>query len=175
VKYRKPLPNISGREQEARDKIQRSVLVVNGCWEWQRFRNRIGYGWTNFSGISVAAHRLSYMAFKAPFDPMRDVCHTCDNRRCCNPDHLWLGTMKENIRDSQQKGRHFLSSRTACPKGHEYSPENTAIHIDLRGHRHRRCITCERERGKRWDPRRAEWQRARRARNRAASNGDAGI
>lgn len=77
----------------------------SGCWEWQNTRNRGGYGGFGYKGKVWAAHRWSYYYHKGdPGDLM--VCHTCDNRKCVNPEHLWLGTASDNMKDMVAKGRH---------------------------------------------------------------------
>jgi hypothetical protein len=71
---------------------------------------------------------------------VRIVCHHCDNRKCFNPDHLFIGTQKDNQVDSVRKKRHYNVRKTHCKRGHAYSPENT--YITKRGGRS--CRTCHR-------------------------------
>lgn len=74
------------------------------CWEWEgSLRN--GYGNFNLNGKIKASHRLSYIIFKGEFPDGLCVCHSCDNPACVNPNHLWLGSYKDNNLDCVKKGR----------------------------------------------------------------------
>jgi hypothetical protein len=79
-------------------------------------------------------HRLAWEeANGQPVPPGMNVCHSCDNPSCCNPDHLWVGTQRENVQDAVRKGRLDTSNLirrgewTHCKRGHEFTPENTRI------------------------------------------------
>lgn len=77
----------------------------NGCWNWTRRIGRGGYGNASYRGKNVQAHRLAWSLFRGPIPEGMLVCHSCDNRRCVNPAHLWLGTQKDNLGDRDAKGR----------------------------------------------------------------------
>jgi hypothetical protein len=73
----------------------------DGCWYWTGSTQTKGYG--HF--INHSTHRLSYHTYKNHDPGNLNVCHTCDNRLCVNPDHLWLGTHLDNVMDKVRKGR----------------------------------------------------------------------
>lgn len=82
------------------------VFVKPGCWPWQRARWKNGYGSYKLqSGEIYGAHRIAYFIATGVDPANLLVCHSCDNPRCCNPAHLFLGTVQDNIADKVIKNR----------------------------------------------------------------------
>lgn len=94
--------------------IAYSKVSPEGCWEWQRSRSRTGYGQCNVGGGKwELAHRVAYKVYVGEIPDGLLVRHKCDNPCCCNPDHLVLGTQKDNMRDCLERGRFSLGERHA--------------------------------------------------------------
>ena len=109
------------------------------CWEWIAFRLKSGYGRFWYKGAPHQAHRVSWMLHNLSEIPKGQcVLHRCDNPPCVNPDHLFLGTDADNVRDRDQKGRQNNMQKTHCFQGHPYSGDN--LHILPNGDR--RCRVC---------------------------------
>lgn len=75
------------------------------CWEWQGTIHKKGYGVFCVKSTNFHAHRIGYMMLVGPVSEGLCVLHKCDNRRCVNPNHLFLGTNYDNVQDREQKGR----------------------------------------------------------------------
>ena len=109
-----------------------SIKGKEDCWEWHGIRNEKGYGrLTAGRGVNLKAHRVAFALSNNGFvaDDI-NVLHTCDNPPCCNPAHLFTGTMKDNTQDMLKKGRGSSPPHAYGKKHHNTKfDEATAIKI----------------------------------------------
>ena len=102
------------------DRFQAKYVIneTTKCWEWCASINSNGYGTFRLDGETLGAHCVSHLLFKGPYS--NQVLHSCDNRRCVNPDHLFDGTQSDNMKDMVAKGRRVHSglkgSRHPCAR-----------------------------------------------------------
>lgn len=80
------------------------------CLEWTKAHDVDGYGLLRISGLMERAHRVSFSLFIGDIEAGKSVCHSCDNPRCIEPEHLFLGTALDNQRDKVKKGRQARGS-----------------------------------------------------------------
>ena len=97
------------------------ICEETGCWNWVGGKLRAGYGvitvYVFGKKTSHLAHRVSYMlANQVTITRFQPVCHKCDNPSCINPDHLFLGTQKENLKDMVEKGRSLRGVKNSQAK-----------------------------------------------------------
>jgi hypothetical protein len=96
---------------------------ISGCWLWQASTQRQGYGLVGWRNRVWLAHRLAWTGKYGPIPKGKILCHRCDERRCVNPDHLFLGTWRANTDDLKAKRlRRSLTAR-----------DSSRMHIFLRG------------------------------------------
>lgn len=90
--------------------FEKSVIKREGCWEWLGNKYPNGYGKFPciINKVRPSAHRISWMIHNGIIPPDKIVCHTCDNRSCTNPQHLFLGTQVDNMRDMYEKNRGMI-------------------------------------------------------------------
>jgi hypothetical protein len=111
------------------------------CWLWGGY-TRDGYGKFLANRRLRLAHRIAWELTHGPIPEGLCVCHSCDNPRCCNPVHLFLGSRGDNNRDRAQKGRtrSANAAKTHCRRGHPYDDQNTSWSDGKRW-----CKTCKRD------------------------------
>ena len=100
-----PTQNKDLGEQWAKDRFFAKVEKTRKCWNWQGATFRNGYGSFNANNKKVRAHRYSYETIVGPIPEGKMLLHSCDNRRCVNPQHLRPGTAKENAQDAISRNR----------------------------------------------------------------------
>ena len=87
---------------------------ADACWPWKKFKLQGGYGRLTASKKSWLAHRRAWFLINGDTDLC--VLHKCDNPPCCNPRHLFVGTLKENTRDMVKKNRHSKGEKHTVSK-----------------------------------------------------------
>jgi hypothetical protein len=114
------------------EKLDTNKKVSGDCLLWTGSLNRDGYGQVRNGKKMLLAHRASY-CLHHKIDPVNLkglILHKpiCPNKNCINPIHLYVGDYKQNATDTMTVGHHSQKSKTHCPRGHEYSEENTRYH-----------------------------------------------
>lgn len=125
------------------------------CWNWKGWIKPSGYGHITCTRLKIqSTHRMAWRVFKGEIPKGLCVLHKCDNKKCCNPDHLYLGTVKDNTRDALERGQfpkgknpskgfpgekhhkakltneNIMQIRELRKKGHTYSEISKLFNID---------------------------------------------
>jgi len=120
------------------------INEVTKCWKWKFIKPNAKHAYVHVfhNGKGIMLHRHAYTLWHGPIPTGLFVCHKCDNSKCCNPDHLFVGTATDNVRDMVSKGRNVNTFRKlshddvrairidprSCRKiGRDYGVDNSAI------------------------------------------------
>lgn len=96
--------DLPSREERFWARVDRSG-GPEACWPWLRYKQKSGHGRVWHEDRLFVASRVAWKLTHGSLAEELDVCHTCDNGECCNPDHLFLGTHTDNMQDKEAKGR----------------------------------------------------------------------
>ncbi len=93
------------KKRPNKERFEEKIDKTKTCWLWTGYIGTSGYGEFCYNGKSERSHRVSYLIYNGEIPDGLIILHSCDNRICVNPEHLSVGTMQDNIRDRQDRGR----------------------------------------------------------------------
>lgn len=111
---------------------ERLIQGAGGCMEWTGHTCTSGYGIVGRRGKLCRVHRVVWEVLRGPIPGGLCVCHACDNRRCANVEHLFLGTNADNVADKVRKGRQHRPIGTRNPKARLTHDQVRTIRADSR-------------------------------------------
>lgn len=90
-----------------KERFESKIIKTNNCWFFNTYKDKDGYCafWINELKRSIPAHRASYLLYNGDFNNDLIICHKCDNPSCVNPEHLFIGTQHDNMKDKVLKNR----------------------------------------------------------------------
>jgi hypothetical protein len=134
------------------ERFFQKVVKTETCWFWSGAYNSRGYGSFSYNQKRISAHKYSYQSFVGEIPDGMYVCHSCDNKKCVNPQHLWLGTPKDNTQDMIAKGRGAFQQellhkqfqkRSHCKRGHDFAVVGYRYGTKSDGRKYRTCKECQ--------------------------------
>ena len=128
---------------QERLEAKRRIDAATGCWLWTGAVFAAGYGLVHMpgrKGKTRGTHRVAWEIYRGPIPDGLFVLRRCDTPACFNPDHLFIGTQKDNIRDMHEKGRSNGQRKTHCIRGHKLAGDNLLIQGPNKA---RACYTCK--------------------------------
>lgn len=126
------------------DRFHSKIEKTENCWLWKACKNRQGYGQFRDGKLKIAHRHMYEITHDVVLGRWDIIMHTCDNTSCVNPDHLKMGTQKENILDASTKNRLRVQSSTHCKNGHEYV-EGSYTLVKQKRWTYKRCKVCRRK------------------------------
>ncbi len=107
-----------GRKSNTKEDIWKKIdkKSRDECWEWRGSKDGKGYGEIQINGKLHRSHRIVYELTYGSIPNDLCVLHSCDNPLCCNPKHLWLGTINDNNQDMYKKGRYAIGEMQGSSK-----------------------------------------------------------
>lgn len=91
--------------KKVHERLLSKLDIIDQCWNWTGSKNEAGYGMIKIGERMMLAHRAMYETYRGAIPDNLVIRHKCDNRACCNPNHLEVGTRQDNMRDVDERGR----------------------------------------------------------------------
>lgn len=134
------------------DRFWNKVNKTNTCWLWTAGKTNTGYGRFNYLN-KTRAHQVSWILKHGLIPNGLQINHKediCSNKHCINPEHLYLGTQKQNVEDMARNKNHGQQKKNHCKNGHEFTLENTGYSNKTTKTQQRYCKECKRKQTREW-------------------------